>query len=65
MLFVPFFFVQLVSAGGGGGGGVAGETGDGGIQPGPAPGLGRGCADRHIDVRQIQRGERGAPAANS
>lgn len=57
--FVPFFFVQLVSVGRRGPGGtVAGETGDGGIQPGLARGWGRGCADRHMDVRQIQSGER-------
>lgn len=40
--FSFFFFVQLVSAGRGGP--VAGETGDGGIQPGPGPGAGAGAA---------------------
>lgn len=54
--FSFFFFVQLVSAGRGEGGACC--RGDRGwrnpARAGPR-GWGRGCADRHIDVRQIQR----------
>lgn len=43
VLFLSLFCVaRFCRELGGGGGPVAGATGDGGIQPGPAPGLGQG-----------------------
>lgn len=48
-----------------GGGAVAGEMGMEEPSQGRPRGWGRGCADRHRSVRQIQRGGREARAANS